>query len=49
MVRQALIRHLVQVISKNDTSFDKSQVASRKSQVASRKSQVASRKHDGGV
>lgn len=26
MVRQALIRHLVQVISKNDTSFDKSQV-----------------------
>jgi len=41
MVRQALIRHLVQVISKNDTSFDKSQVASRKSQVASRKSQVA--------
>jgi len=34
MVRQALIRHLVQVISKNDTSFDKSQVASRKSQVA---------------
>jgi len=44
MVRQALIRHLLQVISKNDTSFNKSQVASRKSQVASRKSQVASRK-----
>ena len=44
MVRQALIRHLLQVVSKNDTSFNKSQVASRKSQVASRKSQVASRK-----
>ena len=41
MVRQALIQHLLQVISKNDTSFNKSQVASRKSQVASRKSQVA--------